>query len=228
MRSLLPLVSVLLAAGAAPAALAAGCGDSVIVQPDDTLSRIAARCDVSEASLLRANPSIEGSSDLQVGERLQIADGGSQAQKVGSAVGQFTRRASHAIGDLAGDVGSSVQDLLDKNPDLKGRLDKLGKDVGLAGQDEAASVSVSPKSGPAGSTVTISGSGLPKNAPVAIGAGAPGAAYEVIGHAQSTADGAIAATVKTPAAAQPGQELAFSLATSSGVVARSQRFLVSR
>ena len=44
----------------------------VKVLPDDTVSRIASRCNVSEGALLAANPSIDGSSDLQIGATLRL------------------------------------------------------------------------------------------------------------------------------------------------------------
>ena len=115
-----------IAAGAKPVA---PCGSMTIIQRNDTLSNIASRCDVSEASLLSANPAIHGSGDLRVGATVRI-DAGS----AGTTVRRFSRRVGDTIGTLANDVGSSVQDLLDKNPDLKSRLDKLGSTVGLTGE----------------------------------------------------------------------------------------------
>jgi LysM domain len=60
----------------------------------------------------------------------------------------------------------SVQDLLDKNPDLKSRLEKVGRKVGIGEHTGAPSASVSPASDPAGSTVAVSATGLPDGSSV--------------------------------------------------------------
>ena len=229
--SLPTVLAVVLAATptlAASSDPASSCGTTVTVRAADTLSRIAERCDVTEAALLNANPTIQGSGDLHVGSTLRIDEGNSTAQNVDAALTAVARRASTAIGSLAGDVGTSVQDLLDKNPDLKSRVDRLGNQVALTGKGQAATATVSPQTGPSGSTVSILARGLAPNSPVAIGAGPPGTAYSVIGHAQSTADGAMAATLKVPDSTKRGQVVVFSVATGSGVAARTGRFVVTR
>ena len=222
------ITAMLLLLGASSAmAEEAGCGASTTVQKGDTLSSIADRCSVSEAALLDANPTIQGSADLQVGEQLTVDHGSGTEQKVGAALSTFSRKASNAIGALAGDVGSSVADLLDKNPDLKARVDKLGSQAGLTGGREAPTAAVSPQTGRSGSTVTITASGLPANSALAIGAGAPGTAYDVIAHAQSTANGTMTTTVQVPQDTTQGQVLVFSVATGPGSSIRTGRFVIS-
>lgn len=201
------------------------CDGTVVIQHNDTLSSIAARCNVSEALLLNANPSIQGSGDLQVGATLQVrpGDGGG----VGATVRSFSRRAGDTVGTLASDVGSSVRDLLDKNPDLKARLDKVGSTVGLTG-DQAAMATVLPRSGPPGSMVTITVNGLQPSSPISIGVGAPGAAYTVIGHAQSTKSGTVESKVTVPNDAMSGNGIVFSIGTGGGVAARTAPFAVEK
>ena len=215
------LASSILTAGAASAS---PCGNSVEVLGGDTISSIADRCEVSEAALLNANPAIEGSADLQVGGTLHIEVSGSTQGKVGSMLSSFSRKATNAVGALAGNVGSSVQDLLDKNPDLKTRLDTLGSKVGLTGNQPAATLSVSPLSGPPGTRVSITASGLPKNSPVAVGAGPPGSAFAIIGNAQTSASGTLDTTVKVPLDQGTSSILVFNLSTGNGVTVRSGRF----
>ena len=179
-----------------------------------------------ETALLNANPAIQGSSDLQVGSILQVDQGSDTGQKVGAAVSTFSRKASNAVGALAGDVGSSVQDLLDKNPDLKTRLDTLGNKVGFGGSGSSVTLSLSPRSGPPGSNVSHAASGLPRESPVAIGAGAPGSAYAVIANVQTSASGTIDTMVKVPEGDKPGSTLVFNISAGEGVLVRSDRFQV--
>lgn len=205
---------------------ARACGSTVVIRRDDTLSMIASRCDVSEASLLNANPAVQGSSDLQAGATLHIATGNAAGGSVGATVRSFSRKAGDTVGTLANDVGSSVQDLLDKNPDLKARLDKVGSAVGLRSDQPSPTATVMPKSGLAGTPVTITASGLQPNSPVSIGAGAPGAAYSVVGHAQSTDSGTVETKVAVPNHFTIGQDVVFSIATDAGVAARTGHFVV--
>ena len=213
---------------AADIGVASPCGTSVEIRLGDTISGIADRCDVSEAALLNANPTIEGSSDLQVGGTLHVDAGGSTQRKVGSMLGAFSRKATNAVGALAGNVGSSVQDLLDKNPDLKNRLDTLGRKVGLGDDETVATLAVSPASGAPGSNVSITATGLPKNTPVAIGAGPPGSAYATVDNAQTSPTGTLVTSVKVPEAEVPNATLVFNVSTGDGVLVRSDRFNIAR
>ena len=225
------LLMLVLLGGSALATGAEGatsCDGAVVIQRNDTLSSIASRCDVSEASLLNANPSVQGSGDLQVGATLHVKPGTDAGGGVGATVRSFSRRAGDTVGTLASDVGSSVQDLLDKNPDLKARLDKVGNAVGLTGDQPAAMATVLPRSGLPGSTVTIAANGLQPSSPVSIGAGAPGAAYSVIGHAQSTANGTLETRVTVPNDAASGSGVVFSIATGGGVAVRTPPFAVEK
>lgn len=147
------------------------------VQPEDTLSRIANRCDVSEGALLTANPSIDGSFDLQVSTTLRLRPENGQGQRLGDRLNHFGREANEAVGRIAGQVGSSAKDLLDRNPDLKGRLERLGQRFGLGDGADAPSLNLTPDQGPVGSTVTLSATGLPKDEPLTIGVGAPNTAF---------------------------------------------------
>ncbi|MGX9983087.1 LysM peptidoglycan-binding domain-containing protein [Methylobacterium fujisawaense] len=74
----------MLTAGHGYAEEAACGGGPVKVLPDDTLSRIASRCDVSEGALLAANPSIDGSGDLQVGATLRLRTATAKVSRIAS------------------------------------------------------------------------------------------------------------------------------------------------
>lgn len=205
----------------------AACGDGPVkVLPDDTLSRIACRCDVSEGALLAANPSIDGSGDLQVGASLRLRPETGQGQRLGDRLNHFGREANDALGRIAGQVGSSAQDLLDQNPNLKGRLERLGQRFGLGDGGSAPSLTMTPDQGPAGSTVTLSATGLPKDEPLMIGVGAPNTAFQVLRSARTSDKGTLDADVKVPKR-QGGTRLVFVLRNGDAGKLTSKPFLVA-
>jgi murein DD-endopeptidase MepM/ murein hydrolase activator NlpD len=189
--------TVLILAGPALAQPAPGsCGTTLRVERGDTLSRIAERCGVGERALLRTNPRIEGSSDLRVGMELQRSPGSADtADRLRSFAGDATQ----ALSGAARDIGSTVDDLLDKNPDLNRRLRSLGGTLTQPDADaRRAEVSVSPAQGPAGTEVTVTATGLPPDTAALIGGGAPGSAYETIQTVRTGRDGRLDVKVKVP------------------------------
>lgn len=227
------LAACLLLPGAASAQSAPPlpCGNTVMVARGDTLSRIAERCDVSEAVLLRANPGISGSDDLRAGLELRLwrddPDLSARFDRAVGSVGAFASRAGNALNDLAGEAGTSVDDLLTRNPDLHSRLRHLGDRLGLA-DASAASASIAPASGPSGTLVTISALGLPADMPVVVGAGARRSAYEVLDRARTSGTGTVLATVPVPAWAAGAGPLVFVVASPErGLAVRSKPFEVA-
>lgn len=201
--------------GSAPAWPQAGCGATAVVQRGDTLSRIAERCNVSEGRLLSANPQVQGSDDLRVGMELKLS--GSNGSRVVDRLHNYADEAGNALSGLAHQFGSSVEDLLNKNPDLQQRLRGLGDRLNVPGVDaDKAQVTVSPQSGPTGTAVTVSGVGLPPNAPVVIGAGLPRQAYDTLDHARTSPDGTLQATVQVPESASGEKRLVFVVAGAQG------------
>jgi murein DD-endopeptidase MepM/ murein hydrolase activator NlpD len=173
------------------------CGETTKVSRSDTISSIAARCDTSEAAILQANPAVEGSDDLRVGQDLKLA--ASTDQPTTERLGSLAREAGSALSGMAKDVTSSVDNLLDKNPDLRQRLGGIGDRIKSTNVDVSkAEVSLTPGNGTVGTTVTVSAKGLPANTGVVIGGGAPRTAYEVLQQAKTGADGTLQATVRIP------------------------------
>jgi LysM repeat protein len=173
------------------------CGDATPVNRSDTLSSIAARCDTTEAAILRANPAVEGSDDLRVGRELKLT--ASTGQPTAERLGSVAREAGSALSGIAKDVTSSVDSLLDKNPDLRQRLGGIGDRIQSSNVDVSkAEVSLAPGNGTVGTTVTVSAKGLPANTAVIIGGGAPRTAYEVLQQAKTGADGTLQSTVRIP------------------------------
>ena len=215
--------------GAAPLPAAPCAGGTTLVQRGDTLSVIAARCDVSERVILAANPGVEGSGDLRVGGTVNVRQSDNSGQKISDRLNNFASDANEALGRVAGTVGSSVQDLLDKNPDLKSRLESFGSRIGLSSGEAAASLAVSPQSGAPGSTVTVSATGLPKASPVRIGAGPPGSAYDILQDTRTSPSGTLDVHVQVPEWLSPGSPVVFVVVNAEGAVeARSGRFALAR
>ena len=206
-----------LAAGAIVVALAApgfaqtpssSCGETTTIAPADTLSRIAERCDVSETAILRLNPRVQGSDDLQVGSAVKVAGDAVTLENTTDRLQSYARGAGEALSGMARDVGSSVDELLDKNPDLRQRIQRWSDRLGVAGPEaprdsepKKPQVSVAPASGAAGEMVTVTASGLPANTAVNVGGGPPRAAYELLAQAKTDADGRLSTTVRSPASA---------------------------
>ena len=211
--------------GGAPAR--AACGDSVIVQRGDTVSRIAARCGVSESALLAANPAVKGSGDLQVGTALRTRPG-TAGSGLGTALSNLGNSAVNAVTDLADKVGTSTQDLLDRHPELKSKLQDLGGSVGLTSRpSDAPSVVMTPERGARGSTVTVAATGLAPDEAVSIGAGPPGAAYEIVGRARTSGNGTVAADVVAPDAEAGVKAVVFVFVNGDGtILGRSGPFLL--
>lgn len=64
---------------------------------------------------------------------------------------------------------------------------------------------ISPRGGPAATEVAIRMEGLPPNAGMVIGFGAPRAGYEWVGQAETDANGNLSATVEVPASAEENE-----------------------
>jgi len=173
------------------------CGDTTRVSRLETLSTIAARCDTTEATILRANPAVEGSDDLRVGRELKLV--ASTTQPTSERLGSFAREAGSALSGMAQDLTSSVDSLLDKNPDLRQRLGGIGDSFNSTNVDVSkAEVSLAPGSGTVSTTVIVSAKGLPADTAVVIGGGAPRTAYEVLQQARTSANGTLQASVRIP------------------------------
>ena len=201
----------------------ATCGDSTQVMRGDTLSSIAERCGITEGALMQANPSIDGSGDLRVGTAIRTT---SLTNRAGNKLRKFAHGVSSGISRLASEVGSSVDDLLDKNPDLKQRLGSIGDKLnGEAGGSRSMKLTVSPLQGPTGSTVDLVASGLPANAALVIGAGRPGRSYTVLERTKAGADGALSVKLDVPQWANKDRDLVFVVAADdSDWTIRSTKF----
>lgn len=216
--TLLAAAAILLVTPALSQTPLPGCGETVTVQRGDTLSSIAARCDVPERRLMRLNPRVEGSRDLRVGMALRTrGNGQSDAGKGLGQLGSLAGNAVDSLSDFATDLGSTARDLLDRNPDLRQRMEGVEQRLRNAGTGSVqGSVSVSPTEAAPGGSLDVSAQGLPPDAPVAIGAGRPQAAYEVLQSARASSNGTVQVTVRVPEWAADATRLAIVVAAESG------------
>jgi LysM repeat protein len=176
------------------------CGSTATVERNDTLSRIAERCDVPERRLIRANPTVEGSRDLRVGMKLQLGSDDGGASRALDSLGSLAGEAADALAGVARDAQSTVNDILEKNPDLRQRLERFGATVtpDRPAAPAAPSVAVTPMRTSGGETLTVSATGLPKDSQILIGVGAPQAAYEVVERVRSGSDGEARVDLRVP------------------------------
>lgn len=197
------LTALLLAAAAiTPAAARSTCGDTTVVRAGDTLSAIAARCDVEEARILAANPAVNGSSDLIVGETLALnAEAGSTdetgstgtLEKLGTIAGKATQSLAHSAAEAGDAIGEGVNSFLDDHPGVERRV----RDLTGGGAASDARVAVAPQ--PGADALSVTASGLPADAPVVVTGGPAGAAQQRLAEGRTDGDGRFAATVPLPA-----------------------------
>lgn len=181
--------------GTAAAQADNSCGRNVEVKPGDTLSTIASRCGVSEGLILRANPRIDGSADLRVGQTVSLTGPMDKLKSMASNAGQELSQAADNVGSQ---VKSSVQGFLNENPQLQSNIQDLGSRLGLSNGETPAEVTLDPAQPTPGQTVTVSATGLPKDTPVLIGGGDPGSAFAELDKARTTPEGTLQAAVKLP------------------------------
>lgn len=192
----LALGGLMLATSASGAGAANRCGAEVQVEPGDTLSAIATRCEVTEGLLLRANPRIDGSADLRAGQTLSLTGPVDRLKSLATTAGEGLSQAADNVGSR---VRSSVEGFLGDNPQLQSNIRDLGTRLGLSEGQQLAEVTLDPVSPAAGGTVTISATGLPADQPVIIGGGSPGTAFAQLDEARTTPEGTLQAAVKLPA-----------------------------
>lgn len=199
------------------------CGDSVEIRRGDTLSAIAERCDVAEARLLAANPALEGSGDLMIGQTISTRSAARRAGErfwgdVKGAVG----RTSEALDGVASGLNATAQDILDKNPDLRSRVEGLGSRLGITDSGSTRSATLEAKPVPGPNALDVIAEGLPADAIVRVNVGPAGAASEQVAEAHASAEGTVRERVSLPEWLPTGKRVVVTLADADGnVLARS-------
>ena len=220
-------VATLLIAGSANAATGS-CGDQATVKRSDNLSQIAERCGVSERTILLANPGLDGSQDLRVGEMLHLDPIQHARETIGSAARDVAQGAKKGVEGVASSLKSSVTGFMNRNPDVKARLDEFGQGIGLTNGDTAGPVSVSPQNPDANGEVTLSADNLPQNGRLEIGVGTPGHAYEVVARATASEKGHIKTQIALPDWLSSGSKAIFVFTDPNGrTLARSAQIALN-
>lgn len=200
----------------------AKCGDEVQVREGETLSDLAGRCGVAEARILDLNPLVEGTKDLRTGMTLNLAapsagDVGVKAREAAntflSRLKSYARETGQTIDRTAKTARQSVEEFIQRNPDLHQRMRKLGQRLDIPGMENVeAQVSLSVRKGPPGTPVTLSAIGLPSNKRVEIAGGAPKSDYRIIENARTSEDGTLQTTIQLPPWADPQRGFIFVIA----------------
>ncbi|GGC53720.1 LysM peptidoglycan-binding domain-containing protein [Chelatococcus reniformis] len=194
------LLALAFAAPPAQAATSDCPGGTTTVERGDTLSSIAARCDVAEAVIIAANPAILGSGDLQIGSTVRASGPPAAALKLAKQFNDLANDTATALGRIAGAVDTSLRDLVDRNPDLKSRLERFAGQLGVGdAAPDAPRPEVTAKAADGGAgLVRIAAKGLPKESAIVIGAGPPQGAYAVLTAARTSAAGTLDEAVRLP------------------------------
>jgi hypothetical protein len=151
---------------------------------------------------------------------MELRARGDRQSDAGNGFGQLGSLAGNVVdglSDFATDLGSSAQDLLDKNPDLRERMEGVEQRLRNAGTGSVqVSVSVSQAEATTGGSLNVSAQSLPPDTAVVIGTGHPQAAYEVLQKARTSSDGTVQMDVRVPDWAADTPRLAVVVAAEGG------------
>ncbi|MDN2567710.1 LysM peptidoglycan-binding domain-containing protein [Aquibium sp. A9E412] len=203
------------------------CGASYTVEPGDTLYGIAQQCRVTMSRIMRLNPGLEPR-DMAVGSALQLA--ARDAAPGDSAPRERYRvEAGDTMFSIAQALGVSLIELLDANTDLDPFALEIGEVIEVPGDDgrPAATVGVAPRSGEAGTPVTVRADGLRPDDWVTIGVGPQASEWEAVEAVRVAEDGEVAEDVRVPGWAEPGDDLIFVVDTDRGYTFKSGVFNVT-
>lgn len=238
-------IAVFTLAGADVAAAQSPCGSSVTVSLGDTLNEIAANCGTTVSALVRANASITDPNLIHVGQVITIPGGGEPPpERPGrpdpDPPGARTHTVSpgETLAGIARRYGTSVSALTRANNIRNPNVIHVGQVIRIPGrgtpppqpprEPTQAEASISPRSGPPGTRVRVTGSGFPVNADVLVGSGRARSEYDIVARTRADAAGRVDATAPVPDFADPGEPWVFVLVTEDrSVQARSGVFQVS-
>lgn len=214
-----------------PAAAQSRCGASYSIQPGDTLYRVAQSCRVSLSRIMDLNPGLDPR-DLSVGTRLQLVAGGSgdgaDSAPPRDPGGRYRVQSGDTMADVAARFGVSLFELLNSNEEADPFSLAVGELLDIPGDGPAATVSVSPQSGPPGSRVTVSARHLRPADYVTVGVGERASEWRGLREVRVGDDGAVTVEVTAPDWSEPGDALIFVVDTDRGQTLKSDVFDVTR
>lgn len=182
---------------------AGGAAEGYTIRAGDTLYAIARRNNLELAALMEANPGIRPRR-LQIGQVIQMpgAAGMMTAEAAPERMGVAPGMAEAGPGAMAAESGGTEEQRV-----------AGGEDSAAAG---AGSLSITPASGPAGTTVDMRGQGFDPGERVTLVLGVdqqPGTEFAAV---EADPEGRIAVRMAIPEAVQPGQRLAFAAVGANG------------
>lgn len=203
------------------------CGPSWTVSLGDTLAEIAASCGTTVSALARANDDITDPDVIHVGQVIRIPGGGAPPDDEPNGDERtHTVSAGETLAGIASRYGTTVSAIARANASVTNpNIIHVGQVLTIPGvaprpsppparpEPREAHASISPDSGPPGTTVRLTGSGLPANAHVQVGRGLARSEYEVVERVHSDAQGNVSTTATVPSHADPGDRWVFVLVT---------------
>lgn len=216
--------SALAIGAAAPVQAQSRCGPSYVIQPGDTLYRVAQGCRVSLARIYQLNPQIDNPRDIEVGAELRLvarSDGSDPAPDRGET---YRVEAGDTLNTIAEAFGVSLFELINANEDVEPYALAIGELLDIPGAQPSASVSITPRSGPEDATVTIRARNLRPGDRVTVGAGRTASEWRVLRQAEVASDGELSTTVPVPDWADPGDSLIYVVDTDRGMTFKSGVF----
>ncbi|WP_306118473.1 MULTISPECIES: LysM peptidoglycan-binding domain-containing protein [unclassified Roseitalea] len=208
------------------------CGASYIVEPGDTLYRISQQCRVPLARIVDLNPDIDNINRIEVGQDIRLTaragDGRDRERDRDRRAGDTYRiERGDTLASIAQALGVSLIELINANEDINPFRLIVGDVIDIPGDDMGATVRVRPRSGPAGSIVTVRARNLRPRDFVTIGVGRQASEWRAIRSVRVAADGEVAAEVRVPQWARPGADLIFVVDTDRGFTYKSGVFNVT-
>ncbi|HHY89481.1 MAG TPA: LysM peptidoglycan-binding domain-containing protein [Chloroflexi bacterium] len=215
MKRLLVLFITLaiLAASFPPQAVAAqaSCGRTYTVQKGDYLSKIARQCGVTTTALLQANPSISDWNLIYPGQVLNIPQPGDPLPSTVTGGSTYIVQPGDTLSRIARRFSVTVEAIQKANPSITNpnRIYSGQRIVLPSGAAQVPTVSITPVSGKAGSTITLAAVGFRPNIEVQILFGADENASEVIGTFSTDARGALLRSINVPSSAAADKSYVF-------------------
>jgi lysozyme len=176
------------------------------VQSGDTLSGIALQFNTTVTALLLANPDLDNSTAITVGEQLAIP--GSLVTSNGQTI--YIVKQGDYLSAIAVAQGVSLSALEQANPNITDyNLITPGERIvvplnGIPITGSQASLAVVPLSGIAGSQLSISGANFPPNAVINVSVGQQGQTAFLTLSPTSDSNGNFSVTATIPSSAAPG------------------------
>jgi len=198
-------------AGFVPAGTAqAACSTTYLVQPGDTISKIAKNCGTTISVIARANPSITNLNLIYPGQTILLPGALTIIPDTGQEV--YIVKPLDSMSRIAVNFGVSLDALIRSNPGIADpSLIYTGQRIlipnttpGIPNTGGGATIQLDQTAGPAGMVVYVNGSNFPAKVGVNIDLGQEGTSLTSVLAVITGQDGRFSAAVTIPSTAVPG------------------------